>query len=161
MRLALLLTLFASTALADRVFIYKLSGNELRLPYALAYETGKDTLKDADDAIVYVKSYLADKSDVSLLRIEVHSDTDGDAKANQTLSEKRALAVAKALAGKGADCKRLLPVGFGSTKPIASNATAEGRAQNRRTSFVNAALRGKPIDGPVDGRGAVAGDPCK
>jgi OOP family OmpA-OmpF porin len=37
----------------------------------------------------------------------------------------------------------------------------EGRAQNRRTLFVNAALRGRPIGGmPVDGGGRVGGDPC-
>ena len=74
----------------------------------------------------------------------------------------RSIAVAKWLVGKGVDCKRLLPVGFGQEKPIADNKTAEGREQNRRTAFVNAELRKKPIGGmPVDGGGKVAGDPCK
>ena len=92
----------------------------------------------------------------------MHSDSQGDEKFNQTMSEKRAMAVAKALVAKGADCKRILPVGFGETKPIADNGTAEGRAANRRTEFVNAGLRGRPIGGmPLDGGGVPAGDPCK
>lgn len=61
----------------------------------------------------------------------------------------------------GADCKRLIAVGFGSTKPVADNNTAEGKAANRRVSFINAALRSRPIGGmPVDGGGKVAGDIC-
>ena len=40
--------------------------------------------------------------------------------------------------------------------------TDDEKAQNRRTSFVNASLKGKPIGGmPVDGGGKVSGDPCK
>ncbi len=102
---------------------------------------------------------MADKTYISLLRIEGHSDNQGD---TQLLTEKRALAVAKALAGKGVACARLLPVGFGSSKPVADNATADGRAKNRRIEAVNAQLRGRPIGGmPVDGGGKVAGDPCK
>ncbi len=70
--------------------------------------------------------------------------------------------MAKALVAKGVDCKRLLPVGFGETKPRAENKTPEGKAQNRRTTFVNAALRGKAIGGaPLEGFGKIAGDPCK
>jgi OOP family OmpA-OmpF porin len=61
----------------------------------------------------------------------------------------------------GVDCKRLLPVGFGETRPIASNKTAEGRAKNRRTDFVNAAIAGKAIDvTALDAGGVAAGDPC-
>jgi len=112
-------------------------------------------------AIAYVKGYLDDKSTVTTLRIEVHADQTGRPDAIQTLTETRAMAVAKALVAKGVDCRRLIPVGFGATKPLADNATPEGRAQNRRTSFVNAALRGRPIGGmPIDGGGVVAGDPC-
>lgn len=61
----------------------------------------------------------------------------------------------------GVACERLLPVGFGETKPIADNRTATGRAQNRRTEFVPVALRGKVIGGlPPDGGGQIAGDAC-
>jgi OOP family OmpA-OmpF porin len=112
-----------------------------------------------------VASYLQAKPEITLLRIEGHTDNDGQAAGNQTLSEKRAMAVAKWLTVRGEKCDRLLPVGFGQMKPIAGSVdkqTPDEKNQNRRVAFVNAALKGKPIGGmPVDGGGKVAGDPCK
>jgi OOP family OmpA-OmpF porin len=142
---------------------YNMEGGQLKLPGPVVFETGKTTLKpESDEVLTIVKSYLTDKPDVTLLRIEGHTDSDGKDDDNQRLSEGRALAVAQWLVGKGIDCKRLIPVGFGETKPVAPNDTPENKAQNRRTAFVNAAIRGKPIGGmPVDGGGKVAGDPCK
>ena len=140
-----------------------IEGNQLKLSSPVVFETGSDKLKPESDAVLaHVKEYLDAKSYISLLRIEVHTDSQGGTEANQKLSEKRALAVARWLVAKGVPCGRLIAVGFGETKPVATNATAEGRAQNRRTMFVNAALRGRPIGGmPVDGGGKVAGDVCK
>jgi len=160
-RAPLFLLLASSLAVADTR--YELKGHELVVPHPIAYETGKATLKpESEAALDHVKGYLAAKSLVSTLRIEVHTDSMGGAEFNQAMSEKRALEVAKALVAKGVDCKRLLPVGFGETKPIADNKTVDGRAANRRTSFFNAALKGRAIGGmPVDGGGKVAGDPCK
>jgi len=142
---------------------FEIENNALKLPGQILFETGKDKLKsESEPLLAHVKAYLDAKSYVTLLRIEVHSDAQGADSYNQMMSEKRALAVARALVGRGVDCKRLLPVGFGESKPIADNTTAEGRAKNRRTVFANAALRGKPIGGqPVDGGGKVAGDPCR
>jgi len=155
------LILASGSALADTK--YEIKDNELVVPYVIVYETAKATLKpESGEAIGYVKGYLANKSYISTLRIEVHTDSMGGTESNQLLSEKRALEVAKTLVAKGVDCKRLIPVGFGETKPVADNKSAEGRAQNRRTTFVNAALRGKAIGGmPLEGGGKVAGDPCK
>jgi OmpA-OmpF porin, OOP family len=140
-----------------------LDGHQLKLDRPVVFEAGGDKLRsESDAALEQVKAYLEAKSYITLLRVEQHSDSQGDTRANQALSERRALAVARSLVARGVDCKRLLPVGFGETKPVADNGTPEGRAQNRRTVFVNAALRGRPIGGlPVDGGGQVAGDPCK
>jgi OOP family OmpA-OmpF porin len=142
---------------------FKVEGGQLRLPGPVVFESGKDVLKpESDDVLKIVKDYLDAKPEITLLRIEGHTDTDGDDKTNQTLSELRSIAVARWLVGKGVDCKRLIPVGFGETKPVAPNDTPDNKAQNRRTAFVNAALKGKPIGGmPVDGGGKVGGDPCK
>ena len=53
-------------------------------------------------------------------------------------------------------------ISYGEDKPVSPNNKRDGRAQNRRTSFINAALRGRAIGGaPLDGNGKVAGDPCK
>lgn len=141
---------------------YEIENGALKLPGPVLFETGSATLKpESDEVLGVVQGYLADKEAVSLLRIEGHTDAQGNAAANQALSEKRSLAVARWLVGHGVDCKRLIPVGFGADKPIADNATPEGRAENRRMTFVNAALRGRLIGGmPADGGGRVAGDPC-
>lgn len=148
---------------AKPVVKLEVKNGQLQLPGPVVFETGKDILKpESDDVLKLVKDYLDGKPEISLLRVEGHTDSDGDDKANQTLSELRAVAVARWLVAKSIDCKRLLPVGFGETKPVAANDTPENKAQNRRTAFVNAALKGKPIGGmPVDGGGKVAGDPCK
>ena len=71
-------------------------------------------------------------------RIEIagHTDTDGEAAANQALSEKRAQAVVDYLVKAGLPANRFTPIGYGSTQPIASNDTEQGKAQNRRIDFV-------------------------
>jgi OOP family OmpA-OmpF porin len=148
---------------------FKVEGGQLKLPGPVVFETGKDIIKPESDAVLeIVVEYLKAKPDITLLRIEGHTDMDGPDADNQKLSELRAAAVAKWLVGKGTDCKRLLPVGFGESKPVAGTKdkqTADEKAQNRRTAFINAALKGKPIGGmPVDGgapKQNVAFDPCK
>jgi OOP family OmpA-OmpF porin len=150
-------------ARAESERTFELDGHHLKVPDPILFETGSDALKpESAPALAHVAAYLGDKSSISLMRVEVHSDSQGNGSYNQTLTEKRALAVARALVGKGVDCKRLIPVGFGDSKPVAPNDSADGRAQNRRTVFANAMLRGRAIGGmPVDGGGRVAGDPCQ
>lgn len=142
---------------------FSLDGSRLVLPSPLTFKNGGAELTaDSAKAIQYIADYLQDKSYVTLLRIEGHVQGGGGADAQQRLSGQRAVAVVRALVAKGVDCKRLLPVGFGNSKPIASNDSAEGRAQNSRIEAINAQLRGKAIGGlPADGGGQVAGDPCK
>jgi OOP family OmpA-OmpF porin len=142
---------------------YKLDGLEIKIEKPVLFKTGTAILQpEAEEALAIIKQYLEDKSYISLLRVECHTDDVGNNDANQKLSEQRALAVCKKLRDMGADCKRLIAVGFGSTKPVADNSTMEGRSQNRRISFVNVAIKGKLIDGmPEDGGGKIAGDPCE
>ena len=150
---------FATTASAED---YRLEGSQLVLPSPITFKVGSAELTpESDAALAHVQGYLAAKEAITTMRIEAHSDATGDSEANQKMTEQRALAVARALVARGVDCKRLVPVGFGENKPVAPNDTPEGRAQNRRVSFINAALRGRAIGGmPVDGGGLVAGDPC-
>lgn len=63
-----------------------------------------------------------------------HTDAEGDADANLGLSQKRAVAVRKALIARGVPGAVLRAQGYGATQPIADNATEEGRALNRRTT---------------------------
>lgn len=147
---------------ADKPKTFTIENNELKLADPVLFFNGGDRLKpESEKALGFVKDYLDAKTYITLLRVEGHTDADGDSAVNQKLSERRALAVARQLVAKGVDCKRLLPVGFGGGKPLAPNDTAENKAKNRRLVFVNATLRGRPIGGmPTDGGGKAAGDPC-
>lgn len=69
------------------------------------------------------------------LRIEGHTDAQGDETANQALSERRAKAVRDYLVSKGVDASRLEAIGYGGTKPIDTNRTERGREANRRIEF--------------------------
>jgi outer membrane protein OmpA-like peptidoglycan-associated protein len=69
------------------------------------------------------------------IQINGHTDDVGDDRANMTLSDARANAVLQYLIGKSISPARLRAKGFGESKPIVPNTTAEGRAKNRRTEF--------------------------
>jgi len=108
---------------------------------AVFFVTGKAVLESADkgqtdgrlDAIKeIIKNYPNAK-----FSIEGHTDNVGNAKANQKLSEERAKAVMDALVAKGVNPDNLTFVGYGASKPVASNKTAAGRAQNRRTEVIH------------------------
>ncbi|MGD9811147.1 MAG: OmpA family protein, partial [Sphingobium sp.] len=64
-----------------------------------------------------------------------HTDSDGSDAYNQGLSQRRAQSVADYLSTHGVQSARMETRGFGETQPIADNATAEGKAQNRRVEI--------------------------
>jgi len=64
--------------------------------------------------------------------LEGHTDADGAADYNQDLSERRAASVLRWLAENGVATDRITAVGLGETRPVESNATAAGKALNRR-----------------------------
>ena len=70
-----------------------------------------------------------------VLEIGGHTDSRGAAEMNRELSQSRADAVRDALAARGVDAEALIAVGYGASRPIADNATDEGRAANRRITF--------------------------
>ena len=130
---------------------YRLDGNRLELPGPIVFPAGKAQLDPASDpALEHARGYLAAKESITVLRIEGHAD-------DQALSEQQALAVGRWLVAHGVDCKRLLAVGFGASKPVADASTPEGKARNTRIELHNAALRGRPIGGAsLEGGGQVA-----
>jgi outer membrane protein OmpA-like peptidoglycan-associated protein len=91
----------------------------------------EDSYKILNEVVVGLK----DNPDVAL-EIQGHTDSFGEASYNLQLSNKRAQAVMDYLVQKGIDSSRLVAVGYGEDKPIATNNTAEGRTQNRRIEFV-------------------------
>jgi len=142
--------------------LHKMENGKLVLDQPVTFKTGSAELTDeGKEALKPIKEFLTQKDYITTLRVEGHTDNSAPESSNQKLSEQRALSVCKWLIENGIDCKRLIAVGFGSTKPVASNDTPMDRAQNRRMEFIPAALKGKAIGGmPLDGGGVVAGDPC-
>jgi len=67
-----------------------------------------------------------------VLQLDGHTDNRGAARENLALSKRRVMSVVRYLVSNGVDGQRLKPFGFGESRPIMSNTTAAGRAQNRR-----------------------------
>jgi outer membrane protein OmpA-like peptidoglycan-associated protein len=70
------------------------------------------------------------------IRVEGNTDKLGDETWNEGLSERRAQAIREYLINRGVDGRRIVAQGNGSSRPVASNKTAEGRARNRRTEIL-------------------------
>lgn len=104
--------------------------------YGIHFDTGKATIQtDSENILGQIVKLLQDDASLKL-RVEGHTDSQGIAAANQTLSDKRAQAVVTWLTGKGIDASRLAAKGFGATKPVGDNKTEDGRAKNRRVELV-------------------------
>lgn len=111
-------------------------GTIITLPGGVLFTTGKaDLLPSARAKLSEVASALAKDSNATLV-VEGHTDSRGAATMNQELSENRARAVRDFLVSKGVAADHITSEGFGLTRPVASNDTAEGRADNRRVEIV-------------------------
>jgi outer membrane protein OmpA-like peptidoglycan-associated protein len=102
----------------------------------IRFASGRATLVPESSAILDRVAAAAKSCPTAHLSIEGHTDSTGEPERNIRLSAERAASVADYLAKAGVDPWRLKPQGMGAAKPIASNETAEGRAQNRRIAFV-------------------------
>ena len=91
-------------------------------------------LKDSFELLNQVANVLKDAPRI-LVRIEGHTDNVGKLKTNMAVSQARADAVKAYLVKQGVDGKQLAAIGYGPTRPIASNATKAGKAMNRRVEF--------------------------
>ncbi len=101
----------------------------------ILFETGKATIRPRSYATLdQVVQVMRDRSGIRV-RIEGHTDSVGGEGANEKLSQRRAESVRVYLVDHGVARERLEAIGYGEARPIASNATREGRAQNRRTEF--------------------------
>lgn len=104
--------------------------------YGIHFDTAKATIRpDSEPVLNEIVKLMRERPDWRF-RIEGHTDSAGSKAANQTLSAQRAASVAAWLAGRGIEQSRLLTQGFGDSKPVADNATEEGRAKNRRVELV-------------------------
>jgi OOP family OmpA-OmpF porin len=98
----------------------------------LHFERDKSAVTPAAAAIIKDLAQIAQTCPAEKLEVGGHTDNIGSESYNQALSERRAVAVAHALAAAGVEAKRLSAVGYGETVPVGDNGTDEGRALNRR-----------------------------
>ena len=103
--------------------------------YGVNFDSDKDVIKDeSKPTLDKIVAMLKAKPDWKIT-IEGHTDSTSTPQHNQGLSERRAASVKNYLVTAGIDGSRLTTVGYGQTKPVASNDTPIGRAQNRRVEL--------------------------
>ena len=111
-------------------------GKKIEITEKVMFDTGKATIKvDSHALLKDVATVLRDTPSVSKLRVEGHTDDVGKDAANKKLSQQRADSVKAFLVDVGIDGARLEAVGYGEEKPVADNATDEGKEKNRRVEF--------------------------
>ena len=132
------LSAFASVKQDPRGMVITLSGS------VLFTSNHSDLLPGAQIKLDAVAQALTQQDSESKIVVEGHTDSQGGAAYNQLLSQQRAQAVRDYLVGRGMAADRVTCQGFGLTRPIADNASAEGRANNRRVEIVVQPAASKP-----------------
>ncbi|MDG3041751.1 OmpA family protein [Roseicyclus marinus] len=114
------------------------TGSDLRviLPEGVTFRTGSSVVDPGFRPSLRAVSDSLRRHPNTHVRVLGHTDNVGGAAYNAQLSQDRALAVARELIATGTDAGRIVVSGRGFYEPIASNATAAGRAQNRRVEIV-------------------------
>ena len=112
-------------------------GVQIFLPSAALFETGKSDLNVTEsEAYLRRVTQLLNTKTVNKIQLEGHTDTVGSATTNQALSEARAKSVREALVKLGIAPERISTAGYAFNRPVASNATEEGRKLNRRVELL-------------------------
>lgn len=116
------------------------------------FEFGKYSLTTASRAELDRMAGIFRKYPETDIEIDGHTDSVGSEATNQKLSEQRAAAVTDYLAEHGISRARMVTIGYGETRPVATNETDAGRAQNRRVELAitaNEQLQKKAEDGTL------------
>lgn len=113
-------------------------GNQIKLtmPSAVTFATNSATLSHNAMTSLNVAAETLVQYPETTITIAGHTDNTGNDSINQPLSERRAQSVASYLSQRGVNYNRLSTVGYGSTRPIASNANEADRSQNRRVEVL-------------------------
>jgi len=112
-----------------------LTKTEIRIAEQIPFATDSAEIAGQTDVLGAVERLMREHPDIRKVVVEGHTDAAGDAAYNEDLSARRAAAVVAWLVEHGVDPRRLESRGMGSRRPLASNATEDGRAKNRRVVF--------------------------
>lgn len=116
--------------------LVKIEDGQVKISEQIKFKTASaEILAESQPIVDEVAKVLKAHPEIKKLRIEGHTDNVGAKVANKTLSTKRAASVLAALVAVGVEKSRLKSVGLGQDKPIDTNTTEEGRANNRRVEF--------------------------
>lgn len=107
----------------------------LNMPSNITFASGQSAVKPEFYDVLNAVSLVLKEYNRTIVNVFGHTDSDGSDAFNQDLSEKRALSVAQYLISQGSDSRRYFVLGYGESQPIASNATAVGKASNRRVEI--------------------------
>jgi outer membrane protein OmpA-like peptidoglycan-associated protein len=107
----------------------------LSLPGSLAFASDSAELNAAFGGVLDAVAVVLKKYDKTVIEVAGHTDSTGSREHNQALSERRAAVVAAYLETRGIHKSRIVSVGAGETRPVASNSSADGRAKNRRVEL--------------------------
>jgi outer membrane protein OmpA-like peptidoglycan-associated protein len=107
----------------------------LNMPGDVTFPTNQDAINSSFYPVLNSVVKVLKKYNQTLVDVRGHADSDGPDDYNLALSQRRAISVANYLTGQGVLPGRLIVQGFGESQPIASNATAEGKARNRRVEI--------------------------
>jgi OOP family OmpA-OmpF porin len=126
-----------------------LMGSQIDVLGVIEFDSGSATIKDHPNNVALIETLVAAGNaykQITRLRVEGHTDSDGDEQANQKLSERRAEAVVERLTSRGIDRSRLRAVGCGERDPLSPNTSAENKQRNRRTEFDIEEIDGKRFE---------------
>lgn len=107
----------------------------LNMPSDVTFGVDQDTVRSSFFPVLNSVAIVLNRYQQTVVDVYGYTDSTGDDSYNLQLSERRALSVANYLNAQGVDSRRFAVTGFGETRPIASNATEAGRAQNRRVEI--------------------------
>lgn len=109
---------------------------QVTLPEGILFATDSAAVSGAAQSDLYAVARNLNQYPDSRVEVVGHTDDTGSAAYNQDLSERRARSVAGILTAGGVSPARVVAVGRGESQPVASNATAQGKAQNRRVEIL-------------------------
>jgi outer membrane protein OmpA-like peptidoglycan-associated protein len=111
-------------------------GTVIILPGSVLFESGEATLMSAAQQKISLLAEQLRNKKSSIITIEGHTDSRGTPETNMQLSQQRADSVRNYLISQGVSAERIRAIGMGESRPIASNSTSDGRAQNRRVEII-------------------------
>ena len=114
----------------------KLQGDRIEFEGTIHFDVASEVIQRRSATLLDgIAAVIKAHPELPRIRVEGHTDSRGGRAYNKGLSERRARSVARALVARGVPAELLDPAGFGLERPVADNATRQGRAKNRRVEL--------------------------